>query len=65
MLSLAAIVMILVPISGGGTLYKWASPTFLVLLIVGLALAVIFVMVEFKYAKLPVMPLHMYVQSTS
>ncbi|PPQ68484.1 hypothetical protein CVT25_008410 [Psilocybe cyanescens] len=60
MLSLAAIVMILVPISGGGTLYKWASPTFLVLLIVGLALAVIFVMVEFKYAKLPVMPLHMF-----
>ncbi|KAH9487281.1 MFS transporter M2 [Psilocybe cubensis] len=60
MLSLAAIVMILVPISGGGTLYEWVSPTFLVLLITGLTLAVIFVLVEFKYAKLPVMPLHMF-----
>jgi len=59
MLSLAAIVLVLVPVSGGGTLYGWASPTFLALLIVGLVLAIIFILVESKYAKLPIMPLHM------
>lgn len=59
-ISLAGIVCILVPISGGGTLYGWTSPAFLVTLLVGVALAVVFLVVESRYARLPVMPLHMY-----
>lgn len=59
-ISLAAIVCILVPISGGGTLYGWTSAAFLVTLLVGVVLAVLFLVVESRYAKLPVMPLHMY-----
>ncbi|KAF5312735.1 hypothetical protein D9619_003615 [Psilocybe cf. subviscida] len=58
--SLAAIVCILVPIPGGGTLYGWTSPAFLATLLVGVALAVVVLVVESKYAKLPVMPLHIF-----
>ncbi|KAF9556324.1 MFS general substrate transporter [Agrocybe pediades] len=61
MLSLAAIVLILVPISGGGSLYGWASPTFLALLIIGVFIAAVFLVVESKCARLPIMPLHMQV----
>ena len=52
----AAIILILIPISEGGHEKPWASAEIIAMLTVGGICAVLFVLVEWKVAKLPMMP---------
>ncbi|QRW19605.1 major facilitator superfamily transporter [Rhizoctonia solani] len=59
-LSLASIVLILVPISGGGTYYSWNSALVIAMVSVGSVLVIIFLLVEWRIATLPILPLHLF-----
>lgn len=52
----AAIILLLIPISEGGHEKPWDSPEIITMLTVGGVCAVLFVLVEWKVAKLPMMP---------
>ncbi|KAF4509208.1 hypothetical protein G6O67_005493 [Ophiocordyceps sinensis] len=53
-------IFLLIPISGGGAYFPWNSPLVISMLVIGSVSLVLFVLVEWKLAKLPVMPLSMY-----
>jgi len=55
-ISLAATIFVMVPISGGGVTYPWNSPLVIVLLTLGVLLYIVFVIYEAKFAKIPIMP---------
>ncbi|KAK6076430.1 major facilitator superfamily transporter [Seiridium cupressi] len=55
-LSLAAVLLVLVPLSGAGISYAWNSATFIAIFVVGILVWVAFVLVEWKVAKVPIMP---------
>lgn len=59
-LNLASTLLLLIPLSGGGVTYPWSSPFFIGTLTVGVVLFVLFILYEWKLAKLPIMPLHLY-----
>ncbi|KAF5630058.1 tetracycline efflux (otrb) [Fusarium sp. NRRL 52700] len=52
----AGIVLLLIPISGGGSYFSWDSPLSISFLAVGGALFIAFIGWEWKMAKLPMMP---------
>ncbi|GAB7354796.1 hypothetical protein MBLNU459_g5189t1 [Dothideomycetes sp. NU459] len=56
----AAIILILIPVSEGGHQVPWNSPQIIAMLAVGGVCAFLFLLVEWKFAKLPMMPLSMY-----
>lgn len=58
--STAAIILILIAVSDGGHGTPWNSAETIAMLAVGGACAVAFVIVEWKFAKLPMMPLSMF-----
>jgi hypothetical protein len=55
-LSAAGAVLLLVPISGGGSTFAWDSAVTIVLLIVGALCSVAFIISQWKWAKLPILP---------
>lgn len=59
-LSLASALLILVPLSGGGISYAWDSATFIAMFIVGVLMWIAFVLYEWKWAKIPIMPLRLF-----
>lgn len=52
----AAIILILIPISEGGQEKAWDSAEVIAMLVVGGICAILFIIVEWKVAKLPMMP---------
>lgn len=56
LLSSAATILILVPISGGGSTFAWDSATTISLLVIGVVCIVGFVLVEARFAALPILP---------
>lgn len=54
--SSVAVVFLLIPISGGGTYYEWNSPMVIAMLVIGALALPLFLLVEWKLAKLPMMP---------
>ncbi|TPX35539.1 hypothetical protein SmJEL517_g02194 [Synchytrium microbalum] len=52
--------MILLALSWGGSQYSWSSPTVLCLLIFGFLLLGGFVLVEAKFATLPILPVYLF-----
>ncbi|OCF56470.1 hypothetical protein L486_06414 [Kwoniella mangroviensis CBS 10435] len=60
LMSSASIMLLLVPISGGGGTFAWSSPTVIVLLIIGAIFGIIFMIVEGRVAKLPILPLRLF-----
>lgn len=52
----AAIVLILIPVSGGGSYFQWDSALVISMLVVGGTCALAFLFVEHKIALLPMMP---------
>ncbi|THZ88855.1 putative major facilitator superfamily transporter [Aureobasidium pullulans] len=58
--STAAIILILIAISDGGHRTPWNSAETISMLVVGSICAIAFVIVEWKFAKLPMMPLEMW-----
>lgn len=63
-LSASAIVLLLVPLSGGGNLYAWNSPLVIAMMIVGGVLFILFLVVEWKVSRLPMMPLRLFTNSS-
>ncbi|KXH29085.1 major facilitator superfamily transporter [Colletotrichum simmondsii] len=59
-LNMASTLLLLIPLSGGGVTYPWSSPFVIAGVVVGAVLAVLFVLYEWRLAKLPIMPLHLY-----
>lgn len=54
--NVAAVVMLLVPVSEGGSLLSWDSATVIALLVVGTLMVMAFLLIEWKVASLPIMP---------
>ncbi|KAJ4420899.1 hypothetical protein N0V82_004078 [Gnomoniopsis sp. IMI 355080] len=55
-----AILCILIPLSGGGSYFAWNSALVISMLAVGVSAAIAFVIVEWKVAKLPMVPMTMF-----
>ncbi|KAI2629624.1 major facilitator superfamily domain-containing protein [Hypoxylon sp. NC1633] len=55
-----AIVLALIPISGGGVYYAWDSPLVIAMLTVSVVMFMLFLLVEWKWAPLPMIPLTMF-----
>lgn len=51
-----ATILILIPISGGGSYFEWDSPMCISMLTIGGVFAVAFIIVEWKVSSLPMMP---------
>lgn len=58
--SSGAILLLLIPISGGGTYFEWSSPMVISMLTLGSISAVLFILVEWKWSAMPMMPLYVY-----
>lgn len=54
--STAATILLLIPISGGGTYFQWSNPMIITMLAAGGASAIAFLYWEWGYAALPMMP---------
>ncbi|KZL77863.1 MFS transporter [Colletotrichum tofieldiae] len=54
--SSAGVILLLIPISGGGAYFPWNSAMVISMLTIGALALVSFVFVEWKFAKLPMMP---------
>jgi predicted MFS family arabinose efflux permease len=59
-LNIASTLLVLIPFSGGGVSYAWTSPFLISAISVGAVLAFLFVLYEWKIARLPIMPLRLY-----
>ncbi|KAK3367726.1 major facilitator superfamily transporter [Podospora didyma] len=60
LLNLAAVLLILIPLSGGGDAYSWSSTQFIAMITIGGVFAVLFVLYEWKRAPVPIMPLRLF-----
>lgn len=52
----SAIILILIPISGGGNYFAWESPMVIVMLVIGSCCLLGFLFIEYKIALLPMTP---------
>ncbi|KAJ1560622.1 hypothetical protein HK405_006472 [Cladochytrium tenue] len=59
-LLVSAVICLLIPLQGGGTLYAWNSPVVIALFVVGAILLAAFVIVEGWVATQPVVPFSLY-----
>ncbi|KAI9155117.1 Ankyrin repeat domain-containing protein 50 [Paramyrothecium foliicola] len=59
-LNIASTLLLLIPLSGGGVTYAWTSPFFISTIAIGFVWTVLFVLYEWKLARLPIMPLRLY-----
>ncbi|KAI8307613.1 Efflux pump dotC [Colletotrichum sp. SAR11_59] len=55
------VILLLIPISGGGAYFPWNSAMVISMLTIGALALVSFIVVEWKFAKLPMMPTAIYV----
>ncbi|KAJ3576774.1 hypothetical protein NP233_g224 [Leucocoprinus birnbaumii] len=63
-LTLVACTLILLPLIWGGVTFPWNSPVLIGTLMGGLATTGLFILWEMKYAKLPIVPMHIFKSST-
>lgn len=59
-INFAAVILVLIPISEGGSAYAWDSALVIAMLTIGGLLIISFVVVEWKFAKLPMMPIRLF-----
>lgn len=60
--SSAAFTLLLIPVSGGGSTYKWGSSLVVAMFVVGGLCLVGFVIIEWKVPKLPMIPIRLFQQ---
>jgi predicted MFS family arabinose efflux permease len=60
LLNITSTLLVLIPLSGGGVTYAWASPFFIACTVTGAVVGVMFVLYEWKLVALPIMPLRLY-----
>jgi hypothetical protein len=58
--SSSGIILLLIPISGGGAYFQWHSPMVISMLTLGSVCFAIFFIVEWRFAALPMMPLSLF-----
>ncbi|KAG8428764.1 hypothetical protein J3459_002450 [Metarhizium acridum] len=58
--SSVAVIFLLIPISGGGAYFPWDSPMVISMLAIGTLSLIAFVVIEWKVAALPMMPVSMF-----
>ncbi|KAF2662578.1 major facilitator superfamily transporter [Lophiostoma macrostomum CBS 122681] len=58
-LNLASVLLVLIPLSGGGVQYAWDSAFVIAMLVVGCCTAIAFVLYEWKLAPIPIMPVRL------
>lgn len=58
--SSSALLLLLIPISGGGIYFDWNSPMVISMLTLGGICMVLFILVEWKFAAMPMLPLHLF-----
>ncbi|KKY17688.1 putative mfs multidrug transporter [Phaeomoniella chlamydospora] len=58
--STAATMLLLIPLSGGGSYFAWGSSMVISMMVLGGICLVIFMIIEWKFATLPMMPLHLF-----
>lgn len=58
--STAGLVLILVPLNGGGLLYRWDSVLVIVMFIIGGLCFITFLVIEWRNPKLPMIPLNLF-----
>lgn len=58
--SSAALILLLIPISGGGSTYKWNSSLIIVMFIIGGLCFIGFLLIEWKVPRLPMIPLGLF-----
>ncbi|KAF9909698.1 hypothetical protein EC991_008177 [Linnemannia zychae] len=59
-LLLVAVMLLLLPLSWGGDKYEWDAGIVIGLLVAGFVVAVIFVLVEWKLPREPILPIHLF-----
>jgi hypothetical protein len=59
-LSSSAVMLLLIPISGGGTYFQWDSPMVISMITLGGICMISFIIVEWKVATMPMLPLHLF-----
>jgi MFS family permease len=59
-LNITSTLLLLIPLSGGGVTYAWASPFFIACTVTGAVLGILFVLHQWKLVALPIMPLRLY-----
>lgn len=52
----AAIILLLIPVSGAGTYFRWESPMVISMLVIGGCCMLAFIFIEYRVALLPMMP---------
>ncbi|EGW33774.1 uncharacterized protein SPAPADRAFT_134391 [Spathaspora passalidarum NRRL Y-27907] len=58
--STASLILLLIPISGGGSTYAWDSTIVIVMFVIGGICLIVFLIVEWKTTKLPMIPLALF-----
>lgn len=58
--SSAGLILLLIPISGGGSTYKWSSSLIIAMFIVGGLCLIGFLLIEWKIPRLPMIPLGLF-----
>ncbi|KAK3826781.1 MAG: major facilitator superfamily domain-containing protein [Linnemannia gamsii] len=59
-LLLGSVMLLLLPLSWGGNKYAWNSGIVIGLLVAGFAVAVVFILVEWKVPNEPILPIHLF-----
>ncbi|KAI8363229.1 major facilitator superfamily domain-containing protein [Mortierella sp. GBAus27b] len=59
-LLMCSVILLLLPLSWGGSTYAWNSGIVIGLLVAGFVVAVIFILVEWKVPKEPLLPIHLF-----
>lgn len=59
-LSSSAVMLLLIPISGGGIYFEWNSPMVISMITLGGICMVSFIIVEWRVAVMPMLPLHLF-----
>ncbi|KAL1625051.1 hypothetical protein SLS56_007559 [Neofusicoccum ribis] len=65
LLSLAGVIFLLIPISGGGTTYDWDSAFVISFLVIGGLLTIAFIVVEWRFARYPTMPFRLFERTSA
>ncbi|KAF1359336.1 MFS general substrate transporter [Lizonia empirigonia] len=56
----AAIIFLLIPVSGAGTYFRWESPMVISMLVIGGCCMLAFIVIEYRVALLPTMPISLF-----
>ncbi|KAF2400526.1 MFS general substrate transporter [Trichodelitschia bisporula] len=55
-----SLILLLIPVSGGGAYFEWNSPMVISMLVIGGIFAILFIYVEWRVSALPMMPLSLF-----